>query len=163
MKFMDTAAYREFAAAIRAEFGEDDELVADVLEGETDFADVIGTLIEADAEAKAFAAACRELERSYRARAASYAARSEAIAGRIHQLLQSAGLRRFEHAAGSVSIRPTPRRVIVSAEPDDLPPEFQRLKVEADKVALKAALEDGREIPGAFLGNGGETIAIRRA
>lgn len=41
--------------------------------------------------------------------------------------------------------------VILDATPLDLPPEFQRVKVEADKAAIKVALKRGAQIEGAQL------------
>ena len=37
------------------------------------------------------------------------------------------------------------------ADPQMLPPDFQRVKVEADLSAIKAALKDGQDVPGAEL------------
>jgi len=42
-----------------------------------------------------------------------------------------------------------------------LPDEFVRVKREPDKKAIRAALKAGVDIPGARLGNAGETLQIR--
>ena len=38
--------------------------------------------------------------------------------------------------------------------------QFTRVKREADKAAIKAALEAGEIVPGASLSNGGSTVRI---
>jgi hypothetical protein len=44
---------------------------------------------------------------------------------------------------------------------DDLPQGYFRLKREADKKAIKSALEQGEEIPGAFLVTGDIGLTVR--
>jgi hypothetical protein len=43
-------------------------------------------------------------------------------------------------------------------DPRALPPEYQRVTVEADGDAIRAALEAGREVPGCVLGARGEGV-----
>lgn len=47
------------------------------------------------------------------------------------------------------------------ADPDRLPDDLVRIKREARKTEIKAALEQGREVPGYSLSNGGKRLNIR--
>ena len=45
--------------------------------------------------------------------------------------------------------------------PSTLPPEYQRIKVEADMVKIRAAIKEGKKIDGVIMDNGGEALVIR--
>ena len=159
---IDPEIYRRFADALRDEFGEDDQLVADMLEGETDFHEVVGRLIKDDAEAEAQAAACKALADEYAARSRRLADRRETIKGALHGLMDATGQRKVAHAYATVSVRAVPPKVIFDGDPAALDDAFRKVTITPDRTALKAALEAGTVIPGASLSNGGETISVRR-
>ncbi|SFI83733.1 siphovirus Gp157 family protein [Albimonas pacifica] len=160
---IETHIYERFAADLRADFGEDDQLVADMLEGETDFHEVAGVLLKAMFEADAQADANKALAQEYAARASVLSARSQHIKDKLASLMRATGLRKLPHALATVSVRAVAPSLIYDGEPSCLPEDLRREKIEADKTAIKKALEAGRTVPGARLSNGGETISIRRA
>lgn len=45
--------------------------------------------------------------------------------------------------------------------PEELPPRFQRVTIEANKDALRQAIESGASIPGVTLGERGRSLRIR--
>lgn len=47
--------------------------------------------------------------------------------------------------------KPTVGAVVLEIAPEELPEEFQKVKIEADKTALKEALKAGQVIEGAYL------------
>ena len=155
--------YERFAAELREEFGEDDQLVIDMLEGETDFHEVAGILLRQAFEAEAGVAANKALADDYRARADVLKSRGEHIRAKLLALMNAVGLRKLPHALATVSVKAAPQSLIYDGEPSCLPEDLRREKVEADKAAIKKALQSGRAVPGARLTNGGETISIRRA
>jgi hypothetical protein len=153
--------YAQFCADLRAEFGDDDDLVADMLEAETDIHDVIGKLLVAEAEADAMEAANKSLAAVYTGRASMQSARKEAVRGALWRLMDATGLRKVQHALGTLSTRAVPPSLVVE-DVHELPASLQTVKVTANVAAIKAALAEGQDVPGARLTNGGETISIRR-
>lgn len=53
-----------------------------------------------------------------------------------------------------VGWRKSPPSVAVMVEPEALPAQFQRVKVEADRTKIKAALTMGQEVPGCSIEQG---------
>ena len=159
---IDPAVYRQWADALREEFGEDDALVADMLEGETDLHEVIGRLLEAEAEADAFAAACKALAARYAERAAQQAARQEATRGALERLMRAVGLPKIQHAAATISFRTVPAGVRFDGAVEDLPDDLVRTIRKPDAAAIKAAVASGRNVPGAFTTPPSTALAIRR-
>jgi hypothetical protein len=47
-----------------------------------------------------------------------------------------------------------------SMRPEDFPEDFHKRRIDLDKEALRAALEEGREIEGASLGERGKHLRI---
>lgn len=79
-------------------------------------------------------------------------ARRQAIEDRLISELQSAGFERFHSAANEVRLRNAPLALLVTDE-SEIAPHFFREKVvrSLDKVAVKAALQAGEEVPGCAL------------
>lgn len=160
---IETHIYQRFADELRAEFGEDDALVTDMLEGETDFHEVAGVLLRSMFEAEAQAEANKALAKGYTDRAATLSARAEHIKDKLAALMRATGLRKLPHALATVSVRAVSPALVYDGEPSCLPEDLRRERIDPDKKAIRAALQAGRTIPGARLTNGGETISIRRA
>jgi hypothetical protein len=160
---VDTIEIQRFADMIRAEFPDDETLLADMLEGETDLHFVIGRLLAADAEAGAYADANRALVALYQARVTAASERSKRLRLVMQRVIDATGLRKITHEYGTLSLRAVSARPVFDGDVTDLPLEFQRVTIAPDLVAIKDALTSGREVPGAHMGNGGETISIRRA
>jgi hypothetical protein len=160
---VDPTTYKALAAWVRDEFPDDDQLLADTLEGETDFAEAIGAVLAEIDEAETFAAALKEMAKRYTERRAAQEAKAEKLRGLLSSLMTAADLRKFKHARGTVSIRPTPQRVTYDGDPAALPDDLRTVTIKPDLRALKDALANGVVIPGAALTNGGETVSIRRA
>lgn len=151
------------AAAIAAESAdlirEDKDFLADIIEGETDLRPVAARLLVArEADAAAADAMEAELAALIKRRGEERdrrLARIKTIDRALTHALQTAGIRRLELNAGDgyvgrVRLQTTPGALRVSTPVDDLPEEFVRVKESRspDLYALRAALEDGREIDG---------------
>ena len=50
--------------------------------------------------------------------------------------------------------------IVLTIAPEELPKDFQKVKIEPDKDAIRNALEHGRIIPGVTLGERGEHLNI---
>jgi hypothetical protein len=84
--------------------------------------------------------------------------RRKAIEAKIERLreymqyeMESIGVDKVDGALFSVRIQNNPQSVEMMLEAEKLPAEYQRVKIEADKAALKKALLDGIEIAGCKL------------
>lgn len=151
------------ASALRAEFpqlAEDEDLLADMLEGETDLHKLAEKLVTAVRENTMMADAVADRIGSLRDRQTRMTARANFYRGLLHRMMEHTGQRSVATVEGKVSVVNSPERVIITDE-TAIPEEFMRIKREPDKAAIKSALKNGNHISGASLSNGGTTIAIR--
>lgn len=148
---------------IIAELGQDEQLIADMIEGETRLHEIIVTLArvaqirEAEAEAMKPIISNNESRRDRHKRAA------ESIRGAIARAMTAADLQKIERPDMTISARiSAPRPKCISVEM--LPKEFQRVKIEvsADMSKISDHLADTGEIPdGVTLTNGAPILTIR--
>lgn len=143
------------------ELAEDDETLFDTLDGLTELTDQIGALLRSANEQTADA----EGIKAYVAQLTERKKRLEATAGKKRAIAQNfmrdCGIAKLSLPDFTASVRAVPPGVVIfSAE--SLPDEFVKIERVPDKAAIKKALKEGRQIPGAQLDNGGETLSIRR-
>lgn len=157
----EALAARLIAEALReAGHGEDDVLIHDMIEGETN---LMIAAENAAIQAKIFeriADGIKETAAGLGERAARFFAKSEAIRSAIARAMDQAGVKTLRCDAVTLTLSDAPPKVMI-ADPDGLPDEFIRVKREADKTAVKEALKAGKTIPGATLSNGGATLIAR--
>lgn len=140
---------------------EDERLFADMLDGEG--GDAIGALdklIACAIEAEDMAAQAHVRATEIAERKARYKRRAESLRDTAYQLMAALELRRRETALFTASIRSTPPKVVVTDD-SQIPEAMVRVRREADKLLIGAALKSGNIVPGASLSNSGESIAIR--
>lgn len=141
----------------------DEDFIRDTLEGETSLREIIGALVADDAADAALIDSISAMEGALSARKSRLGQRSGHRRELIASGLDIAGLPKLETPAGTVSVIPTVRKVIVKDE-SEIPAEFWRPGApRLDKKALGAALKADRPVTGASLSNGGRTIQIRRS
>ncbi|GLK78013.1 hypothetical protein GCM10008171_32670 [Methylopila jiangsuensis] len=155
---------REIAALIDAcpEMAEDEQLRADMIEGETDAHGLLSRIIRAALWEAAQQDAIKALAATYGKRRDASAKREEALRAMAFRLMQAADLRKVPLPEATLSIARVAPSVIVE-DPDALPAELTRTKVEPDKKAIKERLDAGEIVPGATLSNGGERLNVRVA
>lgn len=148
---------------LRLEFpqlNDDEELLADTVEGETDLHSVLDRLLsqvrEHDALGEAIAARVAKL----RERQTRMTMRMNFYRSLIQRLMEASGVRSVNLVEGKISVVNSPEKVIITDEAA-IPDEFMRVKKEPDKTAIKRALNNGNHVSGASLSNGGTTITIR--
>lgn len=148
------AAYPELEA--------DEELRADMLEGETNFHAVLTRLVngerDADSLAKAVAGRISDLQ-SRKSRAER---RKEAMRSLMFKLLKAAGVPRVPLAEATISIGKKAASVEIVDEAL-LPKAYVRVSTSPDKTAIKEALQAGTDVPGAKMGEAGEQLSVRVA
>ena len=77
--------------------------------------------------------------------------RTSWLKGYMQENLESLGMDKIDTELFSVRIQANPPSVDVQCEATDLPVQYQRVKVEADKTAIKEALKAGETIDGCTL------------
>ena len=139
---------------------DDQDLLADMLEGQTDFNEVIASLAKDIKMAKANAAGIKELTKELKERQARFEAKEEFCRSLILKLMEAAGVRKLTLPVATVNITNVSPSVVIVDE-SAIPDDFMRIKKEPNKTAIKAALETGQSIAGAVMSNGSTTVSIR--
>lgn len=158
------------AQFVRAEIGklieaypdlaEDETLRADMVEGETDATRIIERALSERQEAETMAGAIKAREVDLAARRGRFERKSDAMRSLIRSVMQAASLDKLTLTEASLSIAKGRRSVNV-VNVDDLPQGFFKTVRQADKTAIKSALERGDAIPGAEMVTGDEVLTIR--
>lgn len=107
-------------------------------------------------EAKAEAAAVKQEEDRLKARRSAASNREAGIKRYLDHCLRKAGIDRVEGALVKIRIQQNSQpSVIYDGDPNDLPPQYQRVTVVPDVAALKADHDAGAELPdGVFVAFG---------
>ena len=149
------AIFREFP-----ELDDDEDMKLDTLEGEG-FDDILSAVVKKSLEANAIADATKAIRNNLIEREARFRRQNDGWRSVAMRLLQSASLRKHVMPIATVSINKGQQTVILTDDAENLPLEFQRHKIEADKKALLEALKKGVPIDGAVLSNGPPSLTIR--
>jgi hypothetical protein len=99
-----------------------------------------------DSEAEAI----RNEEKRLAARRAGFEKIADCLRSSIHQQMLDSGVRRIEGKLFSFCVRKNPPKVHILNE-FEVPPDYISYSPLVDKTAIKSALEDGKEVPGAEL------------
>lgn len=157
------AGVKALADAMRPAIGDDDDALADLIEGETDALEAASRLLRWMGERQANIAALK----AYEADLAGRRKRLEdgVATGRaaLSRFMETVGLTKLERPEATLSLREAGPSVsyAIDFDPERLPEELRRWKCEPDKHAVKAALEAGETVPGATLNNGGSVLTVR--
>ena len=139
---------------------DDDELLRDMLEGNTRFNDIMEKFLSAMRENETLAEAISQRIGKLRERQTRLTHRAQFYRSLMHRLLERTGLKSVVLPEAKVSVVNSPEKVIIIDE-TAIPDAFCRITKEPNKTAIKNALKSGTIIPGASLSNGGTTIQVR--
>jgi hypothetical protein len=145
--------------AIDPAYTDDNDLLADTLDGETDALEVVRRLVRYSLEQRSLADAADARARDIKLRQARFEAREQATRAVATDMLDALGVHRVQAEDFTVSLKLAPPKVNV-LEPEKLGDEFVRVTVtrSPDKPLILAALNAGREVEGAVLSNGGQPV-----
>lgn len=155
--FQIAAEYRHITDVLM-DAGVDEQTLTDTLEGEVwplelkaqNYGFVIRNL-------QATAASIKEAEDQMKARRLAIEKRAAALVERLKTGLEIAGVSKLETPHFALTIKKNPAAVDIF-EPGLVPAEFMRQPepppAAPDKAAIKAALQAGRDVPGAVLAQG---------
>lgn len=142
------------------ELADDEALLLDTLEGETDFVKLVGRLLDARAEAEGMSIALRARINDLSARKARFERQSDGYKRLVHSLMEAAGVDKLTLPEASLSIRQGSESVNV-IDVNELPQGYFKTERQADKAAIKSAIKAGEQIPGAELVTGDASLTIR--
>lgn len=138
---------------------DDDPDKLEMINIEGDYSKLMDWAILKRIDALSYAQSCADVAAAYKDREARYKSKADKFKGIAATLMECANERKYEGAYGTVSLRKTPRYVVITDE-SSIPNKYKKTQVVVDKKALKDALNSG-VVQGAELSNGGETISIR--
>lgn len=167
MSFDPQAIEREAraAAGLREslrQLGENDETLAlDMIEGETSLVECIDALLLANAHDGATVTGIAVVMADLDDRAARVQKRIDMRRALVEQALLTAEIKKLERPAATLSMANRPASVTVADEAS-IPAEFWIAGApKLDRKALKAALTEGRPVPGASLTNAAPSLTVR--
>lgn len=144
------------------ELESDEELRADMLEGETNFHAVLTRLVNGERDADSLAKAVAGRISDLQARKSRAERRKDAMRSLMFKLLKAAGVPRVPLAEATISIGKKAAAVEIIDEAL-LPKAYLRVSTSPDKTAIKEALQAGKKVSGARMGEAGEQLSVRVA
>jgi 4-hydroxy-3-methylbut-2-en-1-yl diphosphate synthase IspG/GcpE len=154
-KAMSAAAQvRAKLLAIDPAYTDDNDLIADTLDGETDALEVVRRLIRYSLEQRSLADAAEARARDIKLRQARFEAREQAARAVVTDMLDALGVHRVQAEDFSVSLKLAPPKVLITDE-QLLADEFVRIQRSPDRTAIGRAIDEGREVQGAVKSNVG--------
>lgn len=160
---IDVAAIRRHVEALTVaypELCEDEQFLADVIEGETDVFEVLSILVRQANESKAICAGLSDYVKDIGERKGRIERRVEAKRALIMSIMDAAGLTKAALPEATLSIRAGSQKPVVD-DANTLPDDLVRIERKPDMAAIKAALEAGREVPGIHLSNAEPSLTVR--
>lgn len=145
-----------------AEYREiDDETLRDTLEGISSLPEALAAVVRTYLEDLALAAALGIRINDMQERIGRIEARAEKKRLAIVSVMERADMRKLEQPDFTASLRAVPPGLVI-ADGSLVPEGYWRPQApKLDRRALLAALTAGTVVPGASLGNGGSTLAVR--
>lgn len=154
------AAQIERLRAIYPELEDDAELLADMIEGTTNFDNVLDRVTMAFLGKVALKQANAELQKTLQERGARFDRGAEALKELIFALLIAAGKRNAVLPAATLSIAKGRNRLVID-DLDAIPQGYAKFEKIAAKADIAAALATGDQIPGAHLEPSPEHLTVR--
>lgn len=142
------------------ELEEDETLRFDMIEGETNATRIIERALAEQQDAEMMVGAVKAREIDLAARRGRYERKSEAMRSLIKSIMRAAQLDKLTLTEASLFITKA-RQTVGIEDLDALPQGYFKTIRQADKAAIKSALEAGEQIPGAFLVTGTQGLTIR--
>lgn len=141
----------------------DESTLRDTIEGETDLHGAIAEVVALLTEAEVMRAGLRAKIDELCVRQDRYEDRIDFLRSAIEQAMLIGELRKLELPEATLSLGHRAPGIIITDEAR-IPAEFWKpADPTLDRKALKDALKDKKEVPGATLGNGSVSLTIRRA
>jgi len=142
------------------ELADDEQLHADMIEGETDAFDFIRLVENMRREATMMAGGIAGTIAELEVRQTRYTRKEQAMRALAFKIMQRADLRKVELPEATYSVRNGIAKVLVTDE-TQLPDDCVKVTRAPDKTAIKDKLSSGQTVPGAELSNAEPSLSIR--
>lgn len=158
---LETRAAQRLKEQLIATYGDDAELIRDMVEGETGLHEAIGKatleLAAVEGEKEGIEVAIAKLKE----RLDRHCKKAEGIRAAIYSAMEIAELTSLKTPAATLSVRPAPPKVEVIEQTLIPALYWTRPDPVLDKKALRDALKAGEQIPGAMLSNSAPALSVR--
>ncbi len=139
----------------------DEETLMDTLEGMTSLTDSLAELLRSCLEDQSLASALRSRISDMQERCARFEERARKKRELVCTVMEEADLKRLMEPDFTVSLRPS-RPPLLIIDEAAIPGDYWKPQpAKLDRIGLISALSNGRDIPGAVLGNPPMTISVR--
>lgn len=138
---------------------EDDEAWAATLESETDFNEVLTTIVRRIEDTKALVIGTRDRFEELKARKDRFEHRIDTLRELAFKIMAAAELAKVELPLATLSLRAVPPSVVITDE-DNLPDIACKFERKPDKTKIKELLATG-PVAGASMSNGSVAVSIR--
>jgi hypothetical protein len=160
--FMHVRECQSIREQLRAEFPEiDDETLRDTVEGLTNLPRMLASIFRSHLDDVALLAALRARILDMQVRFARIEIRADKKRALVAAVMERADIKKLTEADFTASLRQVPPGLVVLDERAIPEPFWKPQPPKLDRKGLLAALNGGQTVPGAALGNGGTTIAVR--
>lgn len=139
----------------------DDEAWLATLESETDFNEVLTTIVKRLDDTEALHSGTAERIQELTSRNERFAARIRTLRDLAFKIMQAADLPKVELPLATLSLRAGTQQLIGDADPKSLPDELCKISRDLDRTKIKVALKTGVTVPGFQLTNGPPSLSIR--
>lgn len=157
----EAAAARALLLSCKEALGDDEQAIADTIEGETNLIEAIGAAVARLNELEALQTGLDEYVKTLRERSSRFGSQTERIRQAIANGMDAGGLKKVELAHATISLRAAAPSLGAVNEADIPARFFVDQAPKLDKRALLAALKADERIPGASLANGAPSISVR--
>lgn len=143
--------------------GMDDETVRDTIEGETGLHEAVAEVVSLITETEVMIHGLAAKITQFNARQARYENRLSYLRAAVEQAMTIGGADTIELPDCTLSLVRRAAGLVITDEARIPAAFWKQPDPVIDKAAIKAALKDKQSVPGATLGNGSVSLAIRRA
>jgi hypothetical protein len=143
------------------DLAEDEILRADMLEGETDLAEIVTAIHRMTEDAKALRDGTQERLDDLTARRNRFKQRVEFGRELILKILNAADIKKLELPEVTVSLRNNKPHLLGDVDPNLLPDELVKITRAIDRAKVREAIEAGQEVEGFVLSNAPPSLLVK--
>lgn len=157
----ETEAAKSLLASLAGILGDDAELIANTVEGETDLHRELELAVARIVEIDGMVDAIVAMKKTLTARESRLDAQRETLRTAVGVAMEIAGMKRLEMPLGTVTLKNVPPKLVVVSE-EDIPARFwQPSDPRLNKKAILDELKEKLPVAGCTLSNGSTTIQVR--
>ena len=146
---------------IHPEILEDDEAWLATLESETDFNEILTTIVRRIEDTKALVIGTKDRFEELKSRKDRFEHRVETLRSLAFKIMQAADLAKVELPEATLSLRAGTQQLVGEADPASLSDSLCKISRDLNRTAIKEALKTGGTVPGFELSNSPPSLSIR--